>query len=170
MGTRMKRTTTEPSRVQEMAEEHAVIRTTMQRIHGALDRLLAYPARSGEEWELPALLRSFREHLKRHFEQEESRGLLGDAREYYDPGTQRQVETLVSEHRDFERRVTRILDEVDGGFVPPAIVQSCHDRELRKLLADLARHETVENALLQALICRQAGGGDRRPLPNSPSH
>ncbi len=160
MSTKMRGTRTERSRIQEISEEHAVIRATMQRIHAALDRLLAHPARSGEEWELPALLRSFREHLRRHFELEESGGLMEDARDYYDPSTRHKVETLVSEHRDFERRVTRILDEVNGGIVPAAIVQSCHDRELRNLLADLTRHENVEIALLQTLICREAGDGE----------
>ena len=160
MSTKMRRTTTERSRIHKIAEEHAVIRATVQRIHAELDRLLAHPTQSGEEWELPALLRSFRKHLRRHFELEESGGLLGNSRDYYDPSTRRKVETLVSEHRDFERRVTRILDEVNGGIVPAAIVQSCHDRELRNLLADLTRHENVEIALLQALTCREAGGGD----------
>lgn len=160
MSTKMDRTTAERSIIQEIAEEHAVIRATMRQIHAELDRLLAHPARSGGEWELPALLRSFREHLVRHFELEESGGLLGDAKGFYNTSTQRIVETLIAEHRDLKRRVTRILDEVSGGVVPGPIVQSCHDREIRKLLTDLTRHETVENALLQTLICREAGSGD----------
>jgi iron-sulfur cluster repair protein YtfE (RIC family) len=156
----MKLTEKQTSRIREIAEEHAAIGATMRRIRLELDRLLNDPAGPDDGWELPGLLNSFYEHLERHFALEESGGLIGDARQYYDPGMQRKVDALLADHREFRRRLRRILSEVDGGIVPNATVQACHDQELRRLLDDLVQHETVENSLFLELVGRDVGAPD----------
>jgi hypothetical protein len=148
------------SRSQEIAKEHAAIHAVMREIRVELDRLIAHPARPGDEWDLPELLRSFQGHLTRHFMLEESGGLLGDAALYYDPGTERAVHELIEEHREFERMVERVLTGLDSGLVPPVIVQQCFDRDMRKLLAGLARHEAVETSLLERLVEQETGARD----------
>jgi iron-sulfur cluster repair protein YtfE (RIC family) len=136
----------------QIREEHAAIRGMIRGIEAELDRLRAHPAQLGDPWRLPELTGAFRERLERHFELEEGGGLLGDARQYYDERMQEQVHALIAEHRTFERRVERMVIEVGSRFVPPATVQACFDREFRKLVDDLSRHEAAENALLAQLV------------------
>ena len=147
------------SRVREIEKEHAAVRAMMVRIVEKLDRLRTDPSEPGETWNLPMLVKTLRNHLKRHFEIEEGGGLLGAATEYYEPRARRIVEKLVSEHRNYEAWMDQIIAEIGDGTVPPVEAQRRYERELRRLLADLARHEAVENGLL-AEIVRNPGRSD----------
>jgi hypothetical protein len=164
----MKRT----SRLRQIVAEHAAIRATIGQIELELDRMLARPtgpsgaAGKAGDWALPGLVRSFRAHLRRHFKLEEGGGLLGDAAAYFDPQAQREVGALIAEHRQFERAIDRICDEIDERIVPGATVHRCFDGELRKLIAHLARHEAAENALLHRVL-GQASDDGRRPSASS---
>jgi hypothetical protein len=142
------------SRLAQIAEEHATIRATVLRIELELDRLLARPSEPGETWKLPELVQSFRKHLIKHFELEESGGLLGDAAAYFEDTVQDSVRERVAEHRHFEEALGRICDELDQHFVPGATVQGCFDGELRRLIQRLARHEAAENDLLRKALQR----------------
>jgi len=154
------------NRIREIAAEHAVIRETMRRIEQELDRLVDQPAPEGDDWELPDLVRSFREHLGRHFQLEEQGGLLGGAVEYYDARSQEIAAQLVSQHRAFERTIDQIIAEFEKAVdckVPAPAVQSCYDRDLRKLLTDLSSHEHAENELLDAVLPDLARSKPRIP-------
>ena len=145
--------------VREIAKEHAAIHEVIRRIEQELDRLLAHPAELGGRWELPDLTKSCREHLMKHFQLEERGGLLGDEVLRCSPEVQRTVTELIKEHRDFERRISRIVEELDTGFVPSDTVQNCFDGELRSLIADLARHESVESELFLKTLRRESDTG-----------
>ena len=154
------------NRIREIAAEHAVIRETMRRIEEELDRLVDQPAREGDDWELPELVRSFREHLARHFQLEEQGGLLGQAVQYYDERSKEAAAGFVSQHRGFERTIDQIIAEFEKAVdckVPAPTVQSCYDRDLRKLLTDLASHEHAENELLESVVPWLSKSGRRKP-------
>jgi hemerythrin-like domain-containing protein len=143
------------NRIREIAAEHLVIRETMRRIEQELDRLVDHPAPEGEEWKLPELVRLFRDHLRRHIQLEEQGGLLGEAVQYYDARSQEVAARLVAQHRGFERTIDQIIAEFEKAVdckVPAPTVQSCYDRDLRKLLTDLSSHEHAENGLLESVV------------------
>jgi len=154
-------------RIRRIHDEHAAVLDMTRRIQARLAALREGPeatpeargeAKNGRE--LPELVRELHLHLQRHFRLEETGGLLGDAVRAPDPGSARKVEELVAEHRAFERRLVRILAELDGGIPPPRTVRECFERELSGFFEDLARHERDENDLLQALVVRDLGAGD----------
>jgi hypothetical protein len=147
-------------RIREIAREHAAIRAIIARIEEELDRLLDHPAPPGAPWELPALARTLAEHLERHFQLEESGGLLGAASGYYPPAAQVEAGQLIAEHRLFECRLTRICDELASIRDPAVVVQTCFDGEIRRLVDDMVRHEAREERLLEEIT---ASG---RPSPD----
>ena len=137
------------------------MRRMTQRISRELERLSAAPPEPARRPSgLVELVRELQRHLVRHFRLEEKDGILSDSVHGPNPGSLRKVEALVSEHRDFERRIARVLAELDGCVATSAIVLRCFDLELRELLADLSRHERVENDLLQEVVTRDTGAGD----------
>jgi hypothetical protein len=135
-------------RIREIAREHEAIRGIIARIEQELDQLLDHPAAPGDPWELPALARTLAERLARHFQLEESGGLLGAASRYYPAAAQVEAGQLTAEHRLFERRLTRICDELASIHDPAVVVQTCFDGEIRRLLDDMMRHEAREERLL----------------------
>ena len=152
------------NRIQEIAKEHVAIRETMSRIEQELDRIAKQPTPQTEHWELPDLVRSFRTHLRRHFQLEEEGGLLGAAVQYYDARSRRVVEELVAEHREFERTIDRIAAELSGVVLndeaPAPVVQDCYDGDIRRLLTGLSTHEQLENELLESIIQTNSESGD----------
>ena len=142
------------TRYQDIQKEHAAIRQTIARIQTELDRL-PVPQEGG--WPLPAMVGALRQRLKRHFELEESGGLLGSAIEYYDAVMQREARELIAEHRGFERDIDHVCAELDACDAPPAADQERIAGELRKLIAALGRHESVETSLLERLVSGKAG-------------
>jgi iron-sulfur cluster repair protein YtfE (RIC family) len=146
--------------VQRIHEEHVAVARMTANIRRKLDELRDRPESSVQESDLPELVRELQRHLVRHFRLEETGGLLSDAVQAPHPGSLRKVEELVAQHRDFERRLARILAELDGGIAPPRTVRECFDRDLRGLFAELDQHEQLENDMLQALVVRDTGRVD----------
>ncbi len=151
------------SKRREILEEHEEIRARILEIETELDRLLDHPAQPGESWELPGLVEALRDQFRRHFEHEESGGLLWADSECYDSEMLRLVADLIAQHREFEREIERILSEFDFSFVPGKTVQSCFDGDLRNLISEFAVHEAAENVLLDKLVARVEK--QRRQLP-----
>jgi Hemerythrin HHE cation binding domain len=152
------------TRLQQILAEHATIRQTIFRIELELDRFRTRADEvRGKDWALPGLMRSFRTHLKRHFELEEGGGLLGDAAAYFDDEAQRRVEELVGEHRQLEHAIDHICDELDERIDPGETVQRCFDVEIRKLIGHLSRHEFTETALLNKVLGKTPDEGQHAP-------
>lgn len=146
-------------RIQRIHDEHAAVRAMISNIRTKLLELRERSEPAGPKDDLPELVRELRRHLLRHFQLEETDGLLSDVVHAPHPGSLRKVELLVAQHRDLERRLARILAELDGGIAPPRAVRECFDRDLHGFFEDFARHEEAENDLLQALIVRDTGIG-----------
>jgi hypothetical protein len=134
--------------MQEIARDHDSVHTATHGIEVELDRLRDDPAQPGAPWELPRLVRSFRDLLRVHFELEEKEGgLLGSNGPASEPGAQQTVDSLIGEHREFERQLDRIVARLDGDGAPDFEAQNACRHELRHLFMDLARHESMENAV-----------------------
>ena len=141
-----------------VAEEHASMRRSIETIRHELERLQREGGIERGSGRLPSLLGDFRDHLRRHFELEETDGLLGE--EANDPGTQRIIERLLAEHRDLEQRVDRLVDEARRAEARDAGLSAAFAEELHDVLVFLFRHEQMENRLVQQLVYQDHGGGD----------
>jgi hypothetical protein len=135
-----------------IAREHELIHERLGRISQELDHVHRDPEVSSADWKLPALVRDLRKHMRRHFELEESGGLLGGAAQYYDPELSARVDELIAQHRDFERRLDRLLAELQLALRPAQIVRTCFDRDFAKFVELLRRHERAENELFRQLL------------------
>jgi len=131
--------------------EHAAIDRIVAEILDELDWLEKRRAKVGEPWDLPLIVGSLRDHLRRHFALEERGGPLDQAL-HDDPGVRAEVAELVEQHRGFTARLERLLVEMDGGFIPPRSVQTCFDLELRQIISDLREHEGTELLLFDRVF------------------
>jgi len=144
---------------ERIAEEHAAIRGALEEIRAEVDRLRAEAGPEHGAGRLPALLRDFDQHLRRHFELEEEGGFFGEWTGL-DPGKHRRVERLLAQHRSLERGVSALVDGASRAEARRAPLSEAFVSGLRKLLADLLRHEKAENELAQELALQDTGGGD----------
>jgi iron-sulfur cluster repair protein YtfE (RIC family) len=146
-------------RYRQVAREHALVRERIERIEALLDDLRRRPERASTDATLHKLVVDLRDHLRRHFALEESGGLLGDAVQYYDPGTGRKVEDLVAEHREFEQQLDALVATTER--VGAAEIEVARlDAEARALIESLRTHENAENDLVQRLVSQDTGAGD----------
>jgi hemerythrin-like domain-containing protein len=145
--------------VTRIKDEHVELRSALRDIRGELERLLAERGPEHRVGKLGAMLRMFGAGLVHHFELEE-RGGLGESAEGLDPGSQRALAKLLEQHRDFERRVARLLDSVQQVERGRACLPDGFVRELQDFLAELLEHESAENELFQRLVLQDIGGGD----------
>ena len=152
--------------VQEIAREHAAIFEATRQIEQELDRLSEHPEDVGGRWELPDLAKSLRGYLVNHFQLEECGGLLGGDVLASDPEARSAIDELIREHREFERRIDRVIEELDTGFTPTESVQGCFDGELRSLIADMALHESRESRMFHRIV-RRADGTKPRQRPGT---
>jgi iron-sulfur cluster repair protein YtfE (RIC family) len=142
-----------------IAEEHAALKTEIRNLEADLNELdeglEGEPARQL----LLEDLRLFREHLRRHFQLEEQNGYL-PAIAGKDPGTQREIDDLVAEHRRFETDTDDLLERLGDAQKAARELAGSFRTALRAMLARLAIHESKENALFQRVLGRDIGGAD----------
>ena len=143
---------TTTSRNRQLAREHAHIREAIEAVVSRLERTADHPEDRSALADLLEQVVSFREHLERHFWLEEAGGLLGDAVQYYAPEARRKAEELVTEHRDFERRIARINEQLYQALHDPLGLRRAPALDLSDLLRDLTDHERAETELSGRLL------------------
>lgn len=143
----------------EIAREHAEVHRRVEEVQRELDRLGEESGPAHGPGGLHTTLSSLAEHLERHFELEEHGGFLGDHGPQH-AGTQRVVEKLIAEHRDFESRLATLLDGVERADTSQTALSDAFVESLRQFISDLFAHERQENELIQELVGRDLGAGD----------
>lgn len=147
-------------RARQLAREHFVIREAMKRIESRIDGEADESEERALLWDIFSLVGSLRDHLTRHFRLEEAGGLLCGAVQHGVAETQRFADGLVAQHRDFEHRLERILDQLDSAVRdarrPSKAATDSYEQALRSLLRDLASHEREEAGLLEQVILRES--------------
>ena len=134
-----------------LEEEHAVFKSAVREIQAELDR--AHDSRDidGGRDVLLALLSRLRSLLLGHFSREEKGWSQLDASRST-PSTQRWIETLVREHRDYLKRIGELTSTLEAALLSRAPLAAEFDGELSALLGDLMRHELSEARLMQRSI------------------
>ncbi len=150
------------SKREAILREHEEIRAMVRGLETELELLLDHPARTGDSWKLPELVKALRARFESHFRLEENGGLLGAGAEHYDAEMLGEIADLVAEHRTFERTLDRILGELGFNFVPSPSVQACFDGDLRGLISRFSVHEAAERSLLDRLLSRAEGQHSNR--------
>jgi hemerythrin-like domain-containing protein len=140
-------------RAVQIALEHAAVNNAIRDIRDEIDRLRSEPGPEHQAGELSGMLSAFGQHLKRHFEFEEHDGFLSDS-EGFDARTQRVIDLLLAQHREFERRLVALVDGVKRAELGDGRLSDAFVEELRVLLAELVQHEDVENELVQRIVIR----------------
>jgi hemerythrin-like domain-containing protein len=144
----------------EIEREHESVREAVRTLREEIARLRAEPGPGHLPGRLSGMLGMFRVHLARHFSLEEQGRFLGGTPGSRDPGTQRTVETLLADHRRFERDIGRLLVASQRAESGDAALTDRFVVALEEFLAELDRHEHVENELVQEIVNRDTGGGD----------
>jgi hypothetical protein len=142
---------------EDIVAERRAIRVVLRLIDLELARAGRTPAESRDIW--IRLLGYLHEHLKRHFELEERGGVLGEF-EVIDAGTYRDAQEFSTQHRRFIKSLERLLDTLEADRIDGARAPDYFEPELRRLFADLDRHEACELELVQALASQDLGCGD----------
>lgn len=145
----------------QLDEEHRSVHVSMRWIWAEVLRQIDEEGRVRPGGPLLGPLRSFREHLLRHFRFEEDEGLLGDPPED-DADTAALVGRLVLEHRDFEGRLDRLVEELERDDRDGRRVLSLFADELRRLFNDLRRHEALEDELVRRVASVELPEGEAR--------
>ena len=142
-----------------IALEHAAVRNVIRDVRSELERWRDRPTPAHPVGRLGDLLTDLAEHLRRHFRLEEEGGYLSVDPEL-DPGKRRIVQTLLDQHRDFERRLAAVLDRARRAEEAGVRLPQDFAATVDELLDEIRRHESAENELLQKLVLHDLGGGD----------
>lgn len=108
---------------------------------------------------LAGKMRSFADHLRKHFRDEEAGGLLHD-----ENGMHRESQGLVvrlrAQHRSMEERMARLIDRAERAEAATEVVTGSFLREARDLLEDLSEHERIERRLVRDLAYEELHGSE----------
>ena len=132
-----------------IATEHLSYRSLLEEIESDLDRVGQGGQASLDG--LKRLLKSFASHVRGHFALEEKGGLF----EVYDehpPAFRKHARAMLDQHRDFLERLKHILEVANAIERPDAPELARFSRDLRRLIAELRKHELDEDALLERLV------------------
>ena len=131
----------------EIEEEHSAIRTIMQWIEADLARQAK--SLDGIQGDGPLLgpLRSFREHLSKHFQFEERSGVLPAALMFL-PDSARRLEEWRSEHVKLLMQLDGCLRALELSAKTGIHVRTSFEEDLGSFFTDLRRHDVFENRLL----------------------
>jgi len=142
-----------------IAREHTEVHRRVDEVQREVERLGAESGPAHTPGGLHTLLASLAEHLQQHFELEERGGFLGGHGAQH-TGTQRVVDDLVAQHRDFESRIATLLDGAERADTSQTSLSDAFVEGLQQFITDLLAHEHRENELIQELIGRDVGTGD----------
>jgi hemerythrin-like domain-containing protein len=148
----------DPALAREIEREHQSVREAIRTLREEIARLQAEPGPGHPPGRLSGMLGMFRVHLARHFALEEQGRFLGSPARARDPGVQRTVERLLADHRGFERDIGKLLDASERASAGDADLTDRFVTALEGFLAELDRHEHLENELVQELVNRDVGG------------
>lgn len=135
------------SDLQEIDEEHSAIRAIMRWIEAELARQAESPGGIRGDGPLLGPLRSFRDHLDRHFEFEERSGVLPAAIALRPEGSPT-LEEWKQQHRDLQLQLNRAIRLLEQAAKTSAALAESFEAELRRVFADLREHDKLENRLL----------------------
>lgn len=127
----------------ELGEQHAAVRVTLRWIEAELARQASC---SRLDDSLQRSLRTFRQELGEHFSFEERHGFEGGF-DSPEPEIQRVTSRLVREHREFERRMDEILDQLGKSTTAAGAVAALH-----AFFDDVRRHDAEESSLLLRIV------------------
>lgn len=131
----------------EIAEEHSAIRAIMSWIEAELARQAESSGGIRGDGPLLGPLRSFRDHLDRHFEFEERTGVLPAAIALLPDGSPT-LEEWKQQHRDLLLRLNRAIRLLEQAAKTSAALADSFEAELREVFDDLRAHDKLENRLL----------------------
>lgn len=143
----MKNETTCLTFLKKLELDHHHFDADVLRIRSAFHRALDQDRDSAERRLVGEALRSLRDQLKRHFEQEESEGCLWEAASY-NTALCSDVTRILGEHPLLLGRIDAVIaavanSELAADWVTPAL------QEFDKLARILAKHEKREAAILE---------------------
>lgn len=148
---------TEHEITQHALEEHQAVREKRQEI---LDFLEERTFDSDEEWAVACMdvFRPFFEHLRQHFNLEETGGFMKPVLEVR-PTLHPQIEKLKQEHVEMLEAGNLVLKCLDG---QPNVDWTLEDvcSRILNLLDVLEEHEEAENRLLVTAFHTDLGSGD----------
>jgi len=131
----------------EIAEDHSAIRAIMRWIEAELARQADSAVGIRGDGPLLGPLRSFRDHLDRHFEFEERSGVLPAAIALLPVGSPT-LEEWKQQHRDLLLRLNRAIRLLEQAAKTSAALADSFEAELRRVFDDLRDHDKLENRLL----------------------
>lgn len=148
--------TSDRDRANQIAHEHAEVRTTIGAIRGEMDRLRAEAGPEHGTGQLPAMLRDFELHLVSHFEIEESGA---STQSQQGSKTFTFPEHLLQQHRDLELKLRLLIDAAESAQEGQACLSDAYVDGLSEFLSLLLQHEADENAIVQKHILESASAG-----------
>jgi hypothetical protein len=145
-----------------MEKMHAPLADLLSQAHVALRRDLAEleasaasPRRQGAAAELSARLERTRRHLAEHFRFEEQNGYLDELLKHK-PHLARRVQDLLEDHR----RLLHALDDLITSATQANELDDALGRQAREWVAQVRRHESRENLLVEDAFNLDIGAED----------
>jgi hypothetical protein len=137
--------------------EHKVLEHIKQALRVTLDWDAPVVSMPRKLSSLQFTMKSFRRHLERMMSIEEEGGYLDDVAEAK-PNMQPRIESLVADHDRFRKRICQIVPQLDelSEWEESAFGTLCV--EIRRLLNDVDRHDSLEIELLQESLLMDEGG------------